>query len=278
MSKRGDSRGTRLRIDAEARCIFLNAVRGGTALPEAAARAGFTISGFYSARKRDPFLRLAWQQAMELSGVEQRDRLRAARAGEVVGEKAAIAANNGRRVQLRRQRRVKFTPAKQELFLLHFAQTADFTAAAEAAGVHDDTVYKHRRRHPDFAALVQEALEQAFTRLEAEALRQRLEAQRKLREGIAAGDVPAETAQEFERVLKLLQRWDRKSGQPGMRGIAPGRMKSWTFEQAIEALDRKLRAVNIPILGEDGAPIPGFEPATAEPDKDGGPDTPEAGT
>lgn len=278
MGRKGDLRSQRRHIDAEAWHVFLTAVREGTPLAEAAAKTGFTLSGFYSARSRNALLRLAWAQAMELSGNDQRDRLVAERAGEASGAKVAIAANNRRRVQLRRCRRVEFTPRRQGLFLLHFGRTADFEAAAVAAGVHPDTVYKHRQRHPEFSAAIEQELGQAFIRLEAEALRQRLAVQQRLKEGFAAGDVPAETAMEFERVLKLLQRWDRKHGQPGVRGPAPGRMKRWTFEQAIEALDRKLRAVNIPILGEDGAPAPGFEapePGEAEEGRPG--EAPEDG-
>lgn len=252
MGKRADSRGRRGRIDAEARRTFLLAARGGATLPEAAAKAGFSVNGFYSARKRDPLLRLAWDWAMELSAIDQRAQQAVERAGDASGADVQIAPNNKRRVQLRRKRRVVFTERRQELFLCHFAQTADATAAAEAAGVHETTVYKYRRRHPEFAEAWQEALEHAFVRLEAEALRQRLEAQRKLKEGMAAGEVPGDAAMEFERVLKLLQRWDRKGGRPGPRGPAHGRMKRWTFEEAIEALDKKLRAVNIPIVGEEG--------------------------
>jgi hypothetical protein len=109
-------------------------------------------------------------------------------------------------------------------------------------------VYRHRAKDPDFAAAFQDALEQGYARLEAEALRQRLEAQRQLREGV----LPAgEIAQEFERVLKLLQRWDRRNGRVGPRTVAPGRRRRWTFEEAIAELDRYLAALGIPIVGEE---------------------------
>lgn len=219
-------------IGDEAKGLFLDALKRGLSIEDAARAAGRSPGGFWKARKRDPAFDEAVEEMLELSNTP-----------------LFVAPGNGRRWQLRRVRRLRFVLWRKQVFLAHLAGTGDVTAAAAAAGVSEPTVYRHRMKDPDFAAAFQEALEQAYVRLEAEAVRQRLEAQRQLREGV----LPAgEIAQEFERVLKLLQRWDRRNGKVGPRTITPGRRQSWTFEQAIEALDRQLAALGIPIIGEEG--------------------------
>ena len=47
---------------------------------------------------------------------------------------------------------------------------------------------------------------------------------------------------EFDRIMKLLARWDRKPRRPGSR-FTPGRRQRWTFEETIVLLDKKLRAI-----------------------------------
>lgn len=207
--------------------IFLAALKRGAYLAEAARAAGFSPSGFARLRQRDPAFAAAWEEAMELSDAPR-----------------FIAPQNGRRLQLRKVRRTRFSDWRRELFLAHFAGTCDATAAAEAAGVCESTVYRHRVRDPDFAAAFQEALEQGYVRLETELVRQRLEAQKKLKEGVEA---TGEVAAEFERVLKLLTRWERRGAAVGPRTVAHGRQKSWTFDEAIALLERKLGALGVPI-------------------------------
>ncbi len=218
-------------IDDEAKGLFLAGLKRGLSMEDAARNAGHSPGGFWKARKRDPAFDEAVEEMLELSNTPR-----------------FVAPGNGRRWQLKRIRRLRFVAWRKQVFLSHLAGTCDLTAAAEAAGVSPSTVHRHLARDPDFAALFQAALQQGYPLLEAEALRQRLEAQRLLREGmLPAGEIP----QEFERVLKLLQRWDRRDGQLGPRRIAPGRRQPMSFEQAIAELDRYLAALGIPILGED---------------------------
>lgn len=239
MSRRSESGLPRRRIDQARKARFVSALRAGTPREEAAAVEGFTSRAFYCARKRDPLFRSAWIWAIELSAVEQRD---ARRAAELLteAEKGEIEPNNLRRLQRKRARGIAFTDARKQAFLDHFAGTADVKAACDAAGVHYSTVYKHRRADPVFAAGWDEALAQAYALLEAEALRQRLEMQRRTAfEPQPTGEVAAE----FERVMKLLGRWDRRHGGVGAREVRPGRQRRWSFDEAIEALDKKLRAL-----------------------------------
>lgn len=236
-----DSKAPRRSIDRAAKARFVAALRTGTLRDEAAAVEGFSSQAFYCARKRDPLFRSAWIWAVELAAVEAREARRAA-ALLAAGEGGEVQPNNLRALQRKRPRGVAFTDARKQLFLDHFAGTADVKAACDAAGVHYSTVYKHRRTDPVFAAGWDEALAQAYALLEAEAVRQRLEMQRRASfEPQPAGEM----TEEFERVIKLLARWDRRNGGAGAREVRAGHQRRWTFDEAIEALDKKLQALGV---------------------------------
>ena len=226
--------GPERRVDGRAMGCFLAALKGGRNVEAAAREAGFGARTFYRRRDSDPEFAAAWEEAVELSN-----------------RPVYLGPGNGRRLQLRRTRKVRFTEARKETFLAHFAGTCDLAASAEAAGVCADTVNNHRRKDPDFAAACQAALEQGYERLEEEAVRQRLEAQRKLKEGVLP---EGEAAAEFERQMKLLAHWRRRSGDLGPRTIGSEHRKRGTFDEAMEALERKLRALRIPIVGEEAVP------------------------
>lgn len=232
MSGTGNSRGVgQRRIDDEAMGIFLQAVRRGAALEDAARAAGFTLGGFWKVRKRDPAFDEAVEEALEQSNAPR-----------------FIRAGNGRKLQLRSHRGLRFVDWRRELFLEHLAGTCNEVESAAAAGVCAATVYRHRMKDPEFAARHQAALEQGYVRLEAEALRQRLQAQQRLAEALDKGLEPkGELVQEFDRVMKLLARWERRGGRIGPRRVSPERSRAWTADEALEALERKLRALGIPI-------------------------------
>ena len=254
MGKASDSQGRggagtgRRRVDEAAKENFLAALRDGVARDEAAARAGFTSEAFYCARKRDPVFRRAWIWALELSAADERAAFAAARPP---APDETIAPNAHRTLQRRRIRRRLFDARRKAVFLAYFSGTADMNAAAAAAGIGYSTVIQHRLKDPAFAADCDEALAVAYAALEAEAVRQRLEAQSRLREGLCP---TGEIAQEFERVLRLLARYERKNGRIGLRAVAPGRERRWTFDEAIVELDRILRAMGAR-HGVDAEPI-----------------------
>jgi hypothetical protein len=232
MDGQGDSqRGRGHRIDDGAKGTFLAAVKRGAWLRDAARAAGYTVSGFWKERKRDPAFDEAVEEALELSAAPR-----------------FIRPTNGRRLQLRRHRRLRFHDWRREVFLAHFAATGNETEAAEAAGVSTATVYRHRVKDPDFATAHQAALDQSYVRLEAEAVRQRLLAQRGMAEALERGlEVEPAIVAEFERMMKLLARWDRRGGGAGPRTVSPAHRRPWTFEEAIEALERKMRSLGIPV-------------------------------
>lgn len=252
MGGTGDSRRGRPPIDNAAKAAFLAALRDGSPRQVAAVAGGYSLNSFYRARRRDPLFRMAWDHAHAASAAAERaaapDRRRgeADRDGEAAGPVVeSIVPNNRRRLQRRWLRNVRFDEARRMLFLDHFAWTCDARAAAAKSGVCERTVLNHRRRDPAFAAAFEEALEQGYVILEAEALRQRLAAQQRLRAALEAGQslpMPAELADEFERVLKLLSRRDRRKRAP-----AAVVREAWTFDAAIELLARRLEALDIPV-------------------------------
>lgn len=159
-------------IDAAAKAAFLAALRDGAPREDAAAAAGFSLTGFYGARRRDPAFAADWADALAQPAAATRRTKAYADRGEV-----RIASANHRVWQKRRRTHVRFTLERQEIFLEHFAATGDTRASAKAAGISESTVNLHRRIYPEFADLFREALAIALPRLEAEALRLRREAQ-----------------------------------------------------------------------------------------------------
>lgn len=231
MDRGSDSRGGGHRIDDEAKGVFLRALEDGLWLKDAASRAGFTLGAFWKERRRDPAFDSAVVDALDLTS-----------------DACLIRPTNGRPIQRRGHRRLRFVGWRVDVFLSHFAATCNEAEAAEAAGVSPATVYRKRRKDPGFAASHQAALDHGYVRLEAEALRQRLAAQQRMAEAVEAGTaLGADLCQEFERVLKLLARWDRRGGVAGPRTVSPAAARAWTFDSAIEAIERKLKALGIPV-------------------------------
>jgi hypothetical protein len=259
MKGTGDSGRRRVRIDAAAKAACLEGLLTGARVADLAAAIGVTPQALQRARKRDPLFDAGWRAAHAASAAAERGLAVEGSIGPAGEER--IASNNRRGLQVRKMRHVRFDAKRQQRFLAHFAWSADTLAAAAEAGVCETTVYNQRRSNPAFAEEFQAALDQAYARLEAEALRQRLAAQQALRAAVersepgaepgAAPLLPADMAAEFERVLKLLARWDRKPRRPERQTTPDGRRESWSFEGAIALLSRRLAA-----LGLEVPPLP----------------------
>jgi hypothetical protein len=272
MSGTGDSRRWKPPIDAAAKAAFLTALRGGAPRHEAAAAGGYALNSFYRVARSDLAFRAAWDEAHAVSAAAERrgcpssgsacpstafggppppaswGRNSLGRNGE-----ERIVSNNRRIYQRRKMRHVRFDEARQQAFLAHFCWSCDAIAAAAEAGVSESTVYAHRLKDPAFAEEYQSALEQGYVRLEAEALRQRLAAQQRLREAVERAEpgapplLAADIAAEFERVMKLLARWDRKARRPDSQASPGGGRRVWTFEVAIALLDKRLKALGLAV-------------------------------
>lgn len=252
MSGTDSERPQRRRMDEAAKRDFVDALRAGLSRDDSAARAGFSANAFYLARSRDGVFDRACRWAMDLSAADERAARAAADPLAALPGDVAIAPNRNRRLQARPVRRPRFDDGRKRRFLDHFAGTADAHAAAAAAGIAYVTVSQHRRRDAEFAAAWDEALGTAYAALEAELVRQRLEAQRDLREGLCP---TGEISKEFERVMQLLARYDRGAGRIGVRECSPGHLKRWTFEESMALLDKKLRALGARRLPPPSEPV-----------------------
>jgi hypothetical protein len=270
MDGKDESRAPQRTIDAAAKATFLAALRAGTRREVAADEAGFSLTGFYGARRRDPVFAADWAAALAgAPAAERRTRAYAERdEAAACPERSRRARGEGevrhspanRRLwQRRRRTHVRFTLERQELFLEHFAATGDTKASAQAAGVSESTVHLHRRMHPEFAELYREALAIAYPRLEEEAVRLRLANQARLRAAVergacrepgrngtrcpTCGHDPDDDAQ-FDRTLALLARWDRKQRRVESP-LDGGRRHRATFQEFLAAADKKLRALGL---------------------------------
>jgi hypothetical protein len=240
--------GSEPRIGDEATAVFLRALGRGAKHEEAARAAGFSRSAFFRLRKRDSGFAALWDVAIELSAGNAAQRGPPRGAVPAPGEGGeddgyAIQPGTGRRLQRRRTRSLKFTPKRQDVFFAHFAGTCNLAEAAEVAGVSESTVFKCLDRDPDFAARFRSVLAQSYQHLETELLRRRLEAQKRLGPVEATGEFEPE----FDRALKLLQRWERKDGSLGPRRQVRAAREPHSFDEAIDAIERKLKAIGIPI-------------------------------
>jgi len=244
MTKRGGAaagpceRGMKLFGPAD-QAVVVSALANGALVREAAALAGFSKNALYRCRKNNPLFRQSWDAA-----VKESDR------------PVLIAPAPGRAWQKRRGRRHRFTLERKEIFLEHFAATCDAGAAAEAAGVAVCTVYDHRRRDPAFATAWDEALAQGYARLEAEAVAMRIKALEaiRVRLGKEAAHGDPDAAAEFERVLRLLREHKSGAGNRRAGGKAGPPLTKWSFEDAFEALEKRLKVFGLRIERGEEAP------------------------
>jgi transposase len=225
--RRGEAR--RQPYGAADRAAVVRALGRGASMASAAWQIGCDRTTIYNWRRKFPEFDEACARAMK------------------EGERPmVIEPNGGRRLQMRPQPRNRFSLARKETFLDHFAATCDATAAAELAGVARSTPIRHRRRDPAFREAWDEALAQGYARLEAEAVRLRLAALERIRiEGDK--DVP-EAAAEFDRALALLREAKRQTGKPSGRERAP---KAWDFDRALDELEKELKALGVRIDKEE---------------------------
>ena len=217
-------RGPTHRFSAADEAAVVVALERGATVKAAAAEVGFAISTLYEAKGRSAVFAAAWEEAVAESA---RPRL--------------VEPGPGRRWQVKKLRRVRFTEERRNDFLAHFAATCDVTASAAAAGVCVSTVYEHRRTDGAFAALWDEALEAGYVRLEAEAVAMRLAAIERLKLALGRKVPPADLdeASEFARVMHLLR--EHKRGLAGQGKAGRPAQTKWTFDAALLALDKQVR-------------------------------------
>jgi hypothetical protein len=103
------------------------------------------------------------------------------------------------------------TRASQARFLKVFGKTANITSAAKAAKVGRTIVYVWQEHDPEFAVAMQQAREEAYDRLEGEALRRAVEGLPRKRPIFSNGQiVDWEVYREYsDRMLELLLKASR---------------------------------------------------------------------
>jgi hypothetical protein len=270
---RGSANSRHRQIDSAAKALFLAGLREGLCREDSAAAAGFSLTGFYGARRRDPGFAADWAAALALPPAAERRTLAYEQRGEV-----RITGANRRLLQRRRRRNVRFTAVRREAYLTHFIATGDRVAAAAAAGVSPATVDYHRRKDPVFAEACRQAWSESVVRLETEAVRLALAAQARLRQIVeSAADAPhrpllADEGAEFDRIMRLLDYRDRKPNRPASNFKPGSKHAPWSFERAIRALDKALDSFGIeriPFPKEsegDGEPEPEDDDRPTRPD------------
>lgn len=204
-----------------AQAAFVADLEGGALVAEAARRVGVAVSSLYCRRGRDPLFAAAWEYAVWRSALP------------------------GRTVATGGKRRVRFAARRRATFLAALERDCDTKAAAAAAGVDKTTVHRRIARDPAFAADNDAALARGYAGLEAALARERALEPANAARLFDAIEPKGAPTRDFDKAMKLLARWDRPDGSIGPRFVRHGRMKRWTFEEAIWALDRKLRALGV---------------------------------
>jgi len=182
-----------------------------------------------------------------------------------------IIPNKHRKLQVAPTRRKLFDEAAKSEFLEWFAATCNASLAARKCGFHYRTVLRHWREDEAFGERCEAALKMAYPRLEELALRAAEEAlKRALGEKIAGDRAPPPEHFRMDptTALQLLREHRRHlAGLAGGSGARakPGRPpKRWTFEEAMAALDKKLRSLGL----RHGIPADWDAPGPAGPPDD----------
>ena len=218
--------------DARQRREFVRALLGGATVTEAARAAGVSLCALYGARARDAGFAADWDNAAARSAWAERP-----------------AAEPGAAPRFVQRRRPRFAGWRRRTFLDTLELSANTAESARAAGVSKRTVHKHLARDADLARANAAALARAYAGLERRLAREQAESAARWR---AHGIVPTgEPTADFDEALRLLARWERPDGTLGRRE-KPGRRRVYSFEEAIAALEKKMRALGIAIA--DDAP------------------------
>lgn len=238
-------RGKTFAFDAQQQVLFVAAVERGATIAAAAREAKAAVATVYYRRKTCPLFARAWAGAVaKSSGYADLD---------PPGAATVIRGHAGRLIR-KRKRPVEFDRERRQAFLDHFAGSCNLEASAKAAGVCVNTVYRALASDPAFADGFEEALRIGYRLLEAEALRQQRAAQRKYR--ISPKGDPGAQAQSFERTMQLLREYNRGQGKVGRRAARRGDPRSrWTFDEAMEALEKKLKHFGVEIVEEAPPPL-----------------------
>ena len=231
--RRRPGRGSKLFSLADQAAVVMALAKGAT-VAAAAKAAGFAVQTLYNRRRRCARFRAAWDGAVAESA-----------------RPILVEPGPGRAWQVKRMRRNRFTRERKAVFLTHFAASCDVRASAAEAGMCVWTVYDHRRRDPAFAAAWREAEKAGCALLEAEALRQRIEAMEAIDFPIGAipdPDARRDSDLEFWRTMHLLREHKRSLAGIGKPGRRP---RVASNAEVREALTKRLKAFRIRVRSRE---------------------------
>jgi hypothetical protein len=171
-----------------------------------------------------------------------------------------IIPNKRRKLQVAPTRRKLFDEAAQAEFLEWFAATCNCSLSARKTGFHYRTVIRHWREDADFAERCEAALKMGYPRLEELALRAAEAALKRAAARPIKGNrtpPPEHFAMDPMTAVQLLREHKRHlaglAGGSG-RGAKPGaKPLNKSFDEAVEALEKKLKAIGIEIREEEEA-------------------------
>jgi hypothetical protein len=155
-------------------------------------------------------------------------------------EAAGLVLRRGRggRLQVAARKPNQWSSRIEEAFLANLAACGNVERAARAAGTTAKTVWERRLACNAFRERMEEAREEAAVRLE----------WMLIGEGAEMLGEDAAGKRDPQIAMWLLKRRDQERGGTLKRGA--GEARPSTFEEAIEALDKKLRALRIPLVPE----------------------------
>lgn len=161
-----------------------------------------------------------------------------------------ISAGNGRRLQVRKERKDAFNAAKRQAYLDYLASCCTVTTAAAAAGVSVNTVNNHRRNDPVFDEQCRDALAIGYEALDAAMLARAARGGR-YEPGPDAATAPGPESIDTELGLHLLALRRRPLGQrTGKAGYAPRTVSAKELNETLlaklEVLNRRRKGARVP--------------------------------
>lgn len=219
---------------------FLKALENSGNVTMAREAAGLGKDRVYLHRRENAAFAAAWEAALARFGewAEATDAL----PHEEALEKDGLVLRRGRggRVQVVARKPGQWCSRIEEAFLGHLVGCGTVERAARAAGVSAKTVWERRLVCHRFRERMDAARDEAAVRLEWMLIGEGAE--------MLADDAPGKRDPQI--AMWLLKRRDQERSGTLKRGAAVERR--WTFEESIALLEKRLRALRIPLTGDGG--------------------------
>jgi hypothetical protein len=225
--------GPKVRLTEEKRDRFLEVLSQTGNRLTAAMAIGMDARGMDQRREFDPLLDRQWSEA-----VEQADRRLAGATGplDCVGgdEPMVIRRGPGGKLRLVRAGGKRWSRPVEERFFATLAACGNIAASARAVGFNESSIAHRRRKFPDFARRLEEALDDAELEVEF----------RLASEVRASGSAAAEAGErppfDMDSAIRFLKWREEKRRGGGRRGRIP---KPPSIEEVTERIVRRVQAI-----------------------------------